>query len=240
MTLDLSNINGCVFDIDGLLISGSSEATREANKALLYPSTFWQQFKEIAAVEDTTSLNPHPGLDLIHKFQRWIPESVANEKDQEALLAELETFAQEWRSHIGEVFAGLKREIKPMPGAQEALNYFANRAALVTNNQRSVAIISMKDAGLDLRSAKLYTANNTPNKPDPGGHRLAREPLKIKAINMLSLGDNLNDIQAAVRACYGQAVLVNTDRNMLDNAPQLKNDPIVSQVDSLEDLGFSA
>jgi len=239
MKLDLGCCEGAVFDLDNTLTFDTDDLTRRANRVVLAQTDLPARFMQASGKHSLEELPRHAGADILTKFRLWTGEFVVDKNQQRELLEALETFAAYWRKKVVEVFAETAPQVIELcPGARETLDFYNREGRdfeIVTNNQRGIALVTLERSGLMEYSRALISANDVPKKPEPEGHLLAAHYLNTAPGEMISFGDTLGDMKAAMAARFAHGVLINPDTKIL-RGTELENDPRITQVESLVNL----
>jgi len=174
-------VDGLIFDLDGTLVdsradlAASINALREARQL------------EPLSVEDVAQ---HVGNGIYH----LVGQALGIE-DEDAIDEAVEAFAEHYAEHCLD-------STQAFPGATEILDHFKNKpCAVVSNKPEEFCRKILRGLGLDKNLMAIIGGDTVDEqKPHPMPFQEALELMGVDPDNVVTIGDDLNDLQGGKSA----------------------------------------
>lgn len=183
----IQQVTGVLYDLDGTLLDTATDITLALNRALAEHG--WEAMAE----RDVRRMIGRGGLVLVERAAR----TQRRELDEPTRTALVERFFH----HYGLLEASHEAVAQPYPGVVEGvkrLNAAGLRSAVVTNKQHRFAVDLLQRLDLS-RYIDVVVGGDTcaRRKPDPQPLLFACESMRVDKSQVVSIGDSINDVQAA-------------------------------------------
>lgn len=191
--LKLNRFKAIIFDMDGLLVDSEPLWTKVDEKII---SQFGRKF-------DTKHKHTYMGMAFIKTSRLLVEKYNLPLAPEKLALMRIEKLCEEFQA------TG-----KPMPGAQDALEYFSQKnkkLALATSSRKNVVEVVLKKFGWRKYFSAIVTGPEVKaGKPAPDIYLEAAERMKIEPDECLVLEDSLAGAQSAKAA--GMTVIAVVDK----------------------------
>lgn len=178
-------IKAVVIDLDGTLLDTAPDLAHAAELMMV-------ELGRSCPSQDTIATYIGNGVS------RLVKRVLTGEMDAEPDAALFEKAIAAYQKHYG---ANVSRESRPFPGVVDGLEAFKAmglHVACITNKAAQFTHPLLKDTGLFDYFELILSGDTLPRrKPDPLPLLHACEVFKVKPVELLLIGDSLNDTQAA-------------------------------------------
>lgn len=178
---------GVLYDLDGTLLDTATDITLALNRALAEYG--WQPMAE----RDVRRMIGRGGQVLVERAAQ-AQQRALDERTRAALV-------ERFFHHYGSLEETHEAVAQPYPGViagVQRLKAAGLRSAVVTNKQHRFAVELLQRLDLSRYIDVVVGGDSCERrKPDPLPLRFACESLRIEPTQAVSIGDSINDVQAA-------------------------------------------